>query len=603
MKQSLATLVALGLVFSAMSVLGGSYSIPAKFDTPTLIRQADGTERVEMKGLLNTMDAGLPSLPVKTYRIALPAGAVATGATFTPTRTVTLSGAPSLARSQIPMCAQVTRQWQKTMAPDFSGPQYPADRLRVDLQYLHGMPVMVLTVFPVVFSRAARQLEVALEGSIRVGWSVPNPVSVSLRKSEQADLIASVDNPETLPSIRTREPAWGDYDYLVISNDELANYQGDWDLKRLVAALASRNLKAQIATVKAIEAASTGNDLVEKIRNYIRDEHQRSGLRYVLLVGDGDKNGAGAIIPARKLWSKVRAYLNGNWYTVEENIPADLYYACLDGTFNGNGNDKWGEPSDGANGGDVDLLPEVTVGRAPIETVSELANFVRKTIQYNVTPLPHKILLMGESLFPEMNLYGDEYMDQLVGKCTDHNFETTGYPSDWEFTKLYDRAKEWTGEEALGAINSGNFAMVNHLGHSNQTYNMKLYSNWNTLQFTNERPIFYYTQGCFPGDFTYHDSFIEKMIRHSNAAAGAIANTTYGLAPEDPNPETTKTPGASQMLHRQFIHGIFTKGIREMGRSYAESKQVFLGLTTSQEIRWVFWATNYFGDPSLEAKF
>lgn len=66
----------------------------------------------------------------------------------------------------------------------------------------------------------------------------------------------------------------------------------------------------------------------------------------------------GGIIPARGLKC-------GD----DNNIPADLYYACLDGTFDNNENGIYGEVADAEPGKlDIDLLAEVCVGRAPVDS-------------------------------------------------------------------------------------------------------------------------------------------------------------------------------------------------------------------------------------------
>ena len=144
--------------------------------------------------------------------------------------------------------------------------------------------------------------------------------------------------------------------------------------------------------------------------------------------------------------------------------------------------------------------------------------------------------------------------------------------------------------------------MINHLGHSNTTYNMRM-STYEIDDFRNAKPFFYYTQGCFPGDFTANECFIELLVRHTNGAVASIANTSYGLGPEDPAPNTTETPGASQMLHRRFINAIFSEHVVNLGRANQVSKEEFIGLANTQEIRWVMWDANYFGDPSLELKY
>ena len=66
----------------------------------------------------------------------------------------------------------------------------------------------------------------------------------------------------------------------------------------------------------------------------------------------------------------------------EDTMPADLYYACLDGPYNYDNDGYWGEPHDGTDGGDVDLIADVYVGRACVGSTAEVNNFVTKTVAY-----------------------------------------------------------------------------------------------------------------------------------------------------------------------------------------------------------------------------
>ncbi len=80
------------------------------------------------------------------------------------------------------------------------------------------------------------------------------------------------------------------------------------------------------------------NDTACHIRNFIKDAYSNWGIEYVLLGGDAD------IIPDRQLWF--------NWWdggsVKEDETSSDLYYACLDGNYNNNANEYWGErTSDG----------------------------------------------------------------------------------------------------------------------------------------------------------------------------------------------------------------------------------------------------------------
>ena len=89
------------------------------------------------------------------------------------------------------------------------------------------------------------------------------------------------------------------------------------------------------------------------------------GTRWVLLGGDTE------IIPKRGVYASSGSY-------VQTSLPTDLYYACLDGPWNDDGDGYWGEYNDGANGGDIDFSAEIYIGRASVSNASELSNFVAK---------------------------------------------------------------------------------------------------------------------------------------------------------------------------------------------------------------------------------
>ena len=162
--------------------------------------------------------------------------------------------------------------------------------------------------------------------------------------------------------------------YVIITNQALADDPGPDNFQDLLAHRAARGLPGMIVTVEEIYQEFPGLDDQEKIRNFCRHAYQEWGTEYVLLGGDGSDVGAGRIVPARGMWATAEGYM-------EKNLKSDLYYACLDGSFNEDGDSKWGERTDGPGGGDVDRAPEVFVGRAPVSTaaLATAAGTLRKT--------------------------------------------------------------------------------------------------------------------------------------------------------------------------------------------------------------------------------
>lgn len=557
---------------------------------------------VRMEGMRNTMEAGLPSVPVRTLRLALPEGTEldATMLVTSGERETRHAGGVARVPGQRPIswATNPPRHLRVIPAPRIEAERYPEHRLDVSVQKLHGVSIALVSVYPVTTNRDATETQAIDSAELTLALKPAAPRAGRALYAHEAEAVrAFVDDAAVVASHPVRDGG-PSYDYLILSTSDFIGYSGENSFKDLEASLEARGMKSKIVDIASI-GKRDGGDLPDKIREFIKSEYQTSGIKYVLLAGRGKSKSDNAI-PARKLWSKIRAYMNGNWVDDEEQIPSDFFYAALDGPFNGNGNDKAGEPDDGENGGDVDFLPEVAVGRVVLDSTTDLQNFVRKTVYAGSHPAAKSTLMLGEELFPEKDLSGSDYLVQLEGKVTEHGFTTEGYGGDWGIEKLDDRIKRWSGSEALSKVSQGGYGMVNHLGHSNQSYNMRLSSMGGLPAFENETPFFYYTQGCLAGRFV-DGSFVDKMVKHGKAAFAAIANTTYGLAPEDPTPEQTKTPGTSHMLHRQFVQAVL-KG-DTVGKANEASKRAFIDLKSAQEIRWVTWSTTLFGDPSLKIVF
>ena len=589
--------VTLANVTPAQGGAAGRIIVSARFGAPAVTRASGDVLTLAVDGLPATVEAGMPRVPVRTVKVALPRGMRLKGVRAEEGATARLAGTPQLNRSSVPYSWRDADHANLTVAPAPRVPaRYPATRAVTSVQVLHHVPVAIVNVYPVITAGGA--CEVASDVQVTLDYEA-DPALAGVRAltpAEAADVRALVENPEVVPAGRALDRAADGYDYLILSNATLIGFAGPGGFADLQANLLTRGMKSKVVDVATI-AKAAGKDLQDKIRTFIRAEYDAHAIRFVLLAADGDAYGDGAVIPARRMTGKVNSY-DGSWHVIQNDIPADLYYGCLDADFDGNGNGTYGEPTDGANGGDVDLLAEVTVGRMTMKTTADLKAFVAKTIAYAAGGQGKSALLMGEALFPEMNLYGDDYMNQLVGACTDHAYTTNGYAADWKIDHLYDREHSWNGASAQTKINGGAYAIVHHLGHSNTDYNMRMYSS-RIKKLTNAKPFFYYTQGCFPGDFTENDCFIELLVRSEHAAVAAVANTCYGLGPEDPQPNTTTTPGASQMLHRRFVD-CTEKGCESLARANQASKEAFIGLASAPEIRWVFWDANYFGDPSLK---
>jgi len=395
----------------------------------------------------------------------------------------------------------------------------------------------------------------------------------------------------------------GMYDYVIITSQDLKEAPGPYSFKALADSKRSRGVSATVVAVEDIYATYDGLDRQEKIRNFIKDAYENNGITYVLLGGDADSSRRGGdngneIVPARGLWA-------WKYETNPPNIPSDLYYACLDGTYDYNRNGIYGEPNDGTGGGDVDLLAEVYVGRAPVDSKEEMYNFVRKTLDYESSHDPYlrEVWMVGEYLgFGGMSDWGGNAKDETKDGSGANGYRTAGFPDDFEKSTLYARDRGWSKSELADIINK-NVHTINHLGHAHIGNVMKMGSE-DVDALSNDKYFFGYSQGCYAGSFDNRDPdgaylprdcILEDFITARGGAFGFIGNSRYGFG------RRGTTDGPSQRFDRQFWDAIFGEEIRNIGRALQDAKEENIGsidrTSDGNVMRFCYYEINLLGDP------
>ncbi|HEC82003.1 MAG TPA: hypothetical protein ENI42_06230, partial [Thermoplasmatales archaeon] len=243
----------------------------------------------------------------------------------------------------------------------------------VGVQYFRGFPILHVNLRPVQYLGSTHTITYYSEMKITIKTKPAplNPLYRGLPEDKEA-VLYKVDNAADIAVTSTYKTTEGDtkgsfgwYEYVIITTEDFADYQGAWDFNDLVHYRQSQGLTAGIKTVESIYSEYSGEDNQAKMRNYIKDAYQH-GLTWVLLGGDVE------YVPFRYLYA----------FDGEGNIMSDLYYQCLDGNYNYDGDNYYGEKYDGVGGGWIDLYAEVWIGRAPVDCGEQIENFVRKTIGY-----------------------------------------------------------------------------------------------------------------------------------------------------------------------------------------------------------------------------
>ncbi len=195
--------------------------------------------------------------------------------------------------------------------------------------------------------------------------------------------------------------------------------------------------------------------------------------------------------------------------------------------------------------------------------------------------------MIGENL-DDTPTWGGDKMDYL----------TTFIPS-MPFDVLYDRDAEnndWEKSQLIDLINSNEYFWINHLGHSGNTYGLKM-GNADIASLTNSEFIFVYTQGCYSGAFDNRnsgmnyissDSISEELTVGFNdrGAFGVISNARYGWYCYG-----SSTNCASNILHKNFLKAIYENGYSRIGEAHQYAKGYLGGL------KWDRFDSTLFGDP------
>lgn len=194
-----------------------------------------------------------------------------------------------------------------------------------------------------------------------------------------------------------------------------------------------------------------GRDEAEKIKYFIKTAIEEWGIKYVLLVGDF------RLMPVRYCYN---ADVNSGFN--EPCFISELYYADIydaEGNFSSwdtNSNGIYGEWfGDVAEDSDIDLYPDVYVGRLACRNKIEVKTMVKKIITY------------------EKNTYGKEWFNKIVVVAGDTYPESinpnwTGYEGEENTLRVlenmtgFEPVKLWTSDgsftgtrDVLYAVNKG----------------------------------------------------------------------------------------------------------------------------------------------------
>ncbi|WP_455392526.1 C25 family cysteine peptidase [[Eubacterium] cellulosolvens] len=385
---------------------------------------------------------------------------------------------------------------------------------------------------------------------------------------------------------------------------------------------------------EGINATYSGPDLPARIHAFLREFYEYADdLKWLLLVGDSE------IIPPRLILTTN--VTGGSFQYLYDNTYADYYYSALDTTWDNNSNLIYGET------GEEDWVPELFVGRLPVNNISEVNTVVNKILVYEKNPpygdwlsktIQCGALMDRPNVLDNLLTFEDEgynwYKDNayevilkvrqfLPSGMTNNTFLDYDRIQGGEFSRANDTLNESNvlesfnlGASTVNFVSKGDDDGVRHYngnGFGKIEYASEHFFNYNTLKKVSNgyRLPLVYTSSCTSANFTEtDDSNLEGLITSPlGGAIGFIGATieTYRLEFIENN-----TSYGNWWLNEQFWRKFFSgEGRFRPGEILYKLKQdYYLHYTTNKSnphadqdyqplYRTNFFSYNLLGDPEV----
>ena len=537
-----------------------------------------GRASIDAEGTARLSDPGEPALPYRIVSVILPQGTSVDEVWFEAAGWREAGDA-----SRLEAAPELVSVRGETGAPTLlasrsrDGGTYPASAGRyLSTGYLHGYAIASFAVFPVRVSGGS--LMHAEEIRVRVTTSAQSGVApvVRTRNRPRADeavhrqLSRHVMNPEAIGSYQFarvdvpkkrggfQPTTWpslegSPVDYVIICNDSMA---GAW--QTLADWKTAKGVPTVIRTTEWIESTyPNGVDLQETIRRFVVDAYQKWGITWLLLGGDTDQ------IPAR---------LGATAYLGEKDVPVDMYFGCVDGDWNADHDELFGEPGPTADA--PDLYQEVYVGRLPAQNNYEVAILTDKVISYETPRNPdyqNRVLMLAEVLFPidwdgsEPTAVDGANINETLYTIAPLTGPGPSVAKNYENHVPFPDADQETIAATIDSINAG-YNLVNHIGHGFR-FNMSVGNgsllNSDADAFNNtDRYSNFYLLNCTAVAYTYY-CLAEHMLK--NPVGGAVS--TIGA-------NESAFPISSQPYMEGYWRELFTFNTTHIAEAFVNSRLI-----------------------------
>jgi hypothetical protein len=568
------------LVLPGVLVAASETTRTLTFDSPQLHTVQGSMLAVECPGLKTTPVSESLSLPLQPLLLVLQPGERLDDIQF-------ISGDSTIIGNLAPL----NQIWDAVTSSE--AVYAKVEREHNTINRLGGQPLVVLDELTINGQRYADLLifpvTVDTNGTL---WSHPSlSISVGERSIAATDLLPRNEATTGWKEQRLSSAGSSGPDYLVVTSSALAE-----SMQPLVRYKNETGYYTVLDTIESILSTYSGRDDAEKLRERLKDFYNFGG-KYVLLAGDE------TILPIRYAYPNMTSEMP----PVDQLQICDLYFADMTGNWNADGDSVWGE----RYVDNADAVPELLLGRLPINTPEEAANYIAKLIQYEIDPGAGNRAYLEKAFF----FASDQMRDYDNGG--QHGAIARTYPSWFQIDTISgveqssgdDPAPSNLGPIEVGTILADGFGIVNVVAHGRSDGFVLQSSGYNTWPKTyvltdnatsshgllsamtaENKPAFYYSLACNNGGFDMdqpplnqmNPSIAQDLIGGAAGAVGVVAYSRWGWI------------SSSYLLQAAFFDSLFAHPDRPAIEALYASKTVIY------YYRDLVYGLNYFGDPTLK---
>ncbi|MGH7680454.1 MAG: C25 family cysteine peptidase [Candidatus Eiseniibacteriota bacterium] len=330
-----------------------------------------------------------------------------------------------------------------------------------------------------------------------------------------------------------------------------------------------------LSTIRALDPRA--NDFAQAIRTFLRSAYELWGIHWAILAGDHEA------IPVRSI--HVTSPL-------AEDIPTDVYYEDLDGTWDQNGNGIYGEVADS-----LDMVHDIIVGRLSANTRAEASHIVDRALRYAkglTTASVGQNLFLAEIYLPQTWKPGDFVSFDAAPHAESLLVRT---PSCVAATRLYENSSKFPGSaqftrtSAIAAIGQNNH-VVAHFGHGSRSqlsFGDAVITSADLAAIpTGDSTALWLAADCASAAVDF-DCVAERMVRSETGGTMAYVGATRDA-----------WANVNARVSAGIYERLFGASPEPLGDAVEDARALLLPIARNESLeRWGFFETILLGVPSM----